>query len=302
MARLRGLYGALARAQVPRLARTVAPGAPVFCFHNVVADGEAGPGDPSLHLPKSEFEAVVDWVRHTFRVVPLGEIRERAAGGRSLAGLAAITFDDAYVGTLRNALPLLARLSMPSTLFVVPDFAERPRPTWWDAMATLGLLTHRARERALTAHRGLSDEVLPDVAEAAGQSTLPEAFLPGDWDLVISSAGPDTEIGSHTARHANLAALTPADLDDELVRSRQLIEDRTGRTPTSIAYPYGLFHDGVVEAAARAGYLAGFTLEPRPVRRRRERPLALPRVNVPAGIPPAALECWAAGLNPHRWT
>lgn len=301
MARLRGLYGALARAQVPKLAQVLAPGAPVFCFHNVASDGEVGPGDPSLHMAMSEFERVIAWIREAYEVVPLPVIRERLAVGQSLAGLAGLTFDDAYVGVLRNAIPHLRALGLPSTLFVVPDFAERPRPTWWDVMATRGSLTHQARERALSLHKGLNDDVIADLPRPPGSGELPRSFLPGGWDEVLAAAGSDVEIGSHTARHANLAVLASDALDEELVRSRMIIEDRTGKAPDSIAYPYGLVHDGVVEATARAGYLAGFTLEARPARSRRESPFALPRVNVPAGIPPEALECWAAGLNPNRW-
>ncbi len=301
MALSRAAYGGLRALGAPSLARRLRPGAPVFSFHNVVPDAEAGRGDVSLHVPVGAFASIVAWIGASYEVVALGELVDRTAAGRSVRGLAAITFDDAYHGVFEHALGPLAAAGMPCTIFVVSGFAERPAITWWDALGSRGLLTEERRAEALRAHRGLAPEVLraAGVEGPATDAPLPDAFLPATWDRILRSAGDGVELGSHTVRHPNLAALEPAELDEELARSRREIAERTSREVESIAYPYGLWSPRVAEAARRAGYRIGATTEIRPFTAREE-PLGVPRVNVPAGISIDALACWAAGIRLRR--
>jgi len=63
---------------------------------------------------------------------------------------------------------------------------------------------------------------------------------------------------------------------EQFVHARNRIAAETGATATSIAWPFGI-HDAELEAlAVDAGYVAGFTIEPRPVTRA-EAVMALPR-------------------------
>jgi peptidoglycan/xylan/chitin deacetylase (PgdA/CDA1 family) len=62
------------------------------------------------------------------------------------------------------------------------------------------------------------------------------------------------EIGSHTMSHANLTLLADADLADELTHSKSLLEDVTGKSVTSISFPFGQWNRRVWNAAQKAGY------------------------------------------------
>src|SRR5207245_14546 len=70
-----------------------------------------------------------------FRFVPLGDLLARHRAGRSIRGLAAISFDDGYRGVLRHALPVLRQLGLPATVFVVAGALARTEPFWWDRLA-----------------------------------------------------------------------------------------------------------------------------------------------------------------------
>ncbi len=298
----RTVYRGLVAAGAPALVRGVRPGAPVFCFHNVVAEADAGVGDASLHMPAHSFESVARWIAETYDVAPLSELADRAAAGRGVRGLAAVTFDDAYRGVFDHALPVLAALGLPCTIFVVSGFPADPSHTWWDRLASRGLLSDERRERALTAHRGLAAEVLADIdgnEDITRPGGLPDVLLPAGWDRIVEASGAGVDVGSHTVRHANLTALDRAELDEEMVRSRREIHDRTGREPEAMAYPYGLWNEQVLSATGSAGYRMGLTLEARPLRPGGNL-LGTPRLNVPASISLEALECWAAGLRLRR--
>jgi peptidoglycan/xylan/chitin deacetylase (PgdA/CDA1 family) len=64
------------------------------------------------------------------------------------------------------------------------------------------------------------------------------------------------EIGSHTLSHANLTLLSDADLETELLQSKQILEDITGRPVTSLSFPFGQRNRRVWDKALALGYTA----------------------------------------------
>ena len=275
--------------------RRAADAAPVFCFHNVV---DAAPrGERSLHVPRADFERYLAFVAGAYEVVPLGDLAARLAAGRTVRGLAALTFDDACLGVVRHAAPLMAARGLPYTVFVVSGATAARATFWWDRMAEAGALDGAARERCLTSLRGdgrLVDEAYP----AARDARLPDDYRAAGWDELRGIAGAMT-VGGHTATHRNLAALAPDERRAELRESADALAEHFGARPALLAYPYGLLDDDVVRAAAETGYAAAVSMVPGTASAASPA-LALPRVNVPAGLSLDVLECWAAGLRLRR--
>lgn len=69
------------------------------------------------------------------------------------------------------------------------------------------------------------------------------------------------EIGSHSASHPRLTRLDDAQLRQELVRSKAVLEDLLGNPVGSFAYPYGDWDARCAEAVQQAGYAAACTTE-----------------------------------------
>ncbi len=67
------------------------------------------------------------------------------------------------------------------------------------------------------------------------------------------------EIGSHTVSHLNLATAPPQRVRDELLVSRQVLEQLTGRPVTAVSYPSGKVTDEVARTADYVGYTFGVT-------------------------------------------
>src|SRR5918996_651722 len=70
------------------------------------------------------------------------------------------------------------------------------------------------------------------------------------------AAAPGVEIGSHSVRHDNLAALSRDEAERDLARSKQELEEITGTPVDVAAYPFGLATAETAEACRRAGYRA----------------------------------------------
>ena len=69
------------------------------------------------------------------------------------------------------------------------------------------------------------------------------------------SSFPFVTIGSHGLTHNRLTECDSDMLRNELVSSRHLLEDITGNTVTTLAYPHGAVDKRVKDAAGKAGYL-----------------------------------------------
>lgn len=270
--------------------------APIFCFHNVCEDEHGGRrGDTSLHIGAGRFAEFLAMIARHYRIVPLPELASRVAGGQPVAGLAALSFDDACEGVFAFAVPRLRELRAPFSIFVVSGASSAPAPFWWDVLGDAGRLDDYRRTEALAAHAGERDRVLTALAPDIRPS-LPASFLPATWERIASSLGPDVTIGAHTVTHPNLTA-AGVDPAAQLERSRAAIRERLGVDTRIASYPYGLRNDAVLLAARSAGIETALTMRYGRARPGDD-PLALPRINVPASLDPLTLECWAAEL---RW-
>ena len=293
-------YGAIQNAGITMLARRLRQGALVLCYHNVVPQSARGTfGDPGLHLPLDQFTSQVAWLKNHHRVIPLGELVSRLASGRSVRGVAAITFDDGYTGALTLAWPLLRTLGLPATVFLVAAAPERRSLFWWDHPAVVRGQAG-SRTRRLLSLGGDAGLVLKD-AGATAMADVPTAaaYLPADWPLIAQQAAAGLELGAHTISHRTLTKLRDDELAYELVDGVRLIEEQTGVKPVAFSYPYGIWDVRVRDAVRRAGYRSAVTLDyglnPSGIDL-----CALRRVNVPASISLPAFAGWTAGMRPRR--
>jgi len=271
----------------------------ILAYHNVVADDDAGVGDASLHLPLSAFHAQLAALEEYVEVVPLPTLLEepRAARKRPKPRVA-ISFDDAYHGTVTVGLPELARRGMPATVFVCPGRLGGEK-FWWDryAWAISDDPDSRFRDAALH-HHGGAEERISAAARARGwsESDLPDSFSPAhEKDLAEAARLPGVLVASHSWSHPNLANLEGDELRTELVRSREWLAERFENSLRWLSYPYGIVNERVASAAADAGYEAALRVEGGWLTDGLDK-FMLPRLNVPAGLSNTGFRCRLSGL------
>lgn len=227
------------------------------------------------------------FLKRAANIVALDAALDALRAGRALPPRAvAITFDDGYRDNLTQAIPLLERLRIPATMFLVPGFLSGQEHAWWER---LGWAVRRSRAGALdfdgqrldlhTAadrHAALAvvEEAVKRFDHAERQSAVDSvvaALEPAgayhhealfmDWDGARSVVRAGISIGSHTMRHAILAREPERAQREELSRSRTLLESELQTAVRTLAYPNGQpgDHDAVTVAAAReAGYSHAF--------------------------------------------
>jgi peptidoglycan/xylan/chitin deacetylase (PgdA/CDA1 family) len=217
----------------------------VLCYHSVA------PSATYLSLTPDLFDAHLSWLEGHARVVSLDELV--AGTPMDDRPRVAITFDDGYADNRVHAMPLLAARGMAATFFVTVGFLERDH----DVMTHLSRVWRTPRAR----------------------------LDPLSWGDVNELRAACMSIGSHTWSHRNLAALSAADVESDLRRSREVLEEHLGEAVRAIAYPWGKLGRHVngetFAAARRAGYALGGISLPRAVRATDD-PLRIPRFGVGA--------------------
>lgn len=189
------------------------------CCRVLIYHGVARHAAPD-HVAISEFAAQMRWLTKSYQIVSLRELGAAIRGERNLPPRAvALTFDDGYANLQSEALPLLERLGLPCTIFVVPDRVGR-EAEWSDN-----------REQELT------------------------RLL--DWDALAAISRAGVEIGSHTLSHADLISLPEPQARREICESRHRIEQRLGCEVTSFCYPWARLSPQTVTWVQEAGYRVG---------------------------------------------
>jgi len=202
------------------------------------------PNDTRFSISREAFREQLRYLASTgYNVIPLAHLHEYITGKRETLpkNAVVITVDDGWRCTYTEIYPELKRFGFPFTVFIYPKF--------------IGMGAY-----AMT------------------------------WKQVREMADDGVDFQSHTLSHAFLSYKRNRDkgeagykewLEDELVKSKKKIEEKTGRDVRFLAYPYGDFDSRSSAGAAEAGYEGALTCEFGAVRKGSD-PLRMKRVVIDA--------------------
>jgi peptidoglycan/xylan/chitin deacetylase (PgdA/CDA1 family) len=222
-----------------------------------------------------------------------------------------ITFDDGYKDNFRIAAPILDRLGIPGTFYVLVDAVDRSEAPWycrlrhafmtskkphWTDPATGAvhpLTDARGREPVFLGVAGACSKSSAAEREAlvqyAWRELAPEPFpdehdLMMTWDDARSLVKAGHIVGSHTMTHPNIAQVSVADARTELAGSKLKLEQELGAPVKHFAYPHPAlnpqWNEATLKITQELGYVTAVTTTCGAVRRD-ARLHAIPRTYIP---------------------
>ena len=251
---------------------------------------------PSLIVSAATLRRQLEQLGRRWEIVSMSDAARVLAEGPRGPGRAfvAVTFDDGYADNHAVALPVLAALRVPATVYVATGFTGSGDRFPHDRIfAALRELARRRipPERAclpgalqplltVAAGRGLAEtldrliaavphDALLEIADALEARTglspldLPPGARPLDWDEVRDLAASGLDVGGHSVRHAALPLLPIEEIRREIAGCRDAIAERLGRPPSHFAYPNGLHSPAIRGAVRAAGFETGSTTDDR---------------------------------------
>ena len=187
----------------------------VVAFHRV-QDGI----DDGLTVSRRTFERYCRFFQRRFRVVSLPDLVRKLEAGRTPNRELVITFDDGYRDNFENAAPVLEKLSLPASFFVITQWIGTDVVPFWD------------RQQG-TRHPWMT------------------------WDEVRSLYRKGFDIGAHTRTHVDLGRVSTSLAQEEIVGARFDLERQLAAPVESFAYPFG-GRENITDATRELVKIAGF--------------------------------------------
>ena len=195
---------------------------PILMYHSI--SQSANPKFKQYTVAPALFTAQMDFL-HQNAYTPLNatQLIQALTGMSALPKRpVAITFDDGFADFYQHALPVLERHKFTATLHITTGFVGK---------------TSRWMQRE-------------------GETERPML----SWNQIVEISNNGIECGAHTHSHSKLDMLPLPMARDEIVRSKELIEDHVGRKVSSFAYPFGYSTLAVRQLVQKAGFSSACTM------------------------------------------
>lgn len=208
---------------------------PVLAYHHV----NKHKGDMVTVVPEV-FEKQMQYFNSAgYRTLRAGELLSFINGEISLDEKAVmITFDDGWLDNYVYAFPVLRKYNINATVFITTDWISGGPDNISDV--PLHIPKHREAKRLIEQGEG-HNVVL-------------------NWELIreMSESGL-VEFCSHTKSHRKCHNLSEDELKEELVGSKEILEEKLGRPCIALCWPFGRNNDLSVKVARENGYSLLFT-------------------------------------------
>lgn len=249
------------------------------CFHLIRAcqrqyglilmyHGVLGENDPlheatnNNHVEINAFIWQMEFLKEHYTLISLEEFVKRLRGGAKLNGLAAITIDDGYRNIYSNASPILVKLGIPATIFLITGLVGTSRLTWYD---TVEVALQNTQEQKITLEdrnydlmknrRSAIKEIKAKLKTMPADARLDfiaqlvdktgainvennENYRLMNWEEVQKLHSNGMSFGVHTYSHPNLPTVAFSDLEHEIDGSTHELADRLSAPIEKLCFSY----------------------------------------------------------------
>jgi peptidoglycan/xylan/chitin deacetylase (PgdA/CDA1 family) len=163
-----------------------------------------------------------------------------------------ITFDDGHVSNY-SLLPVVKKHQIPVTIFLCASIVNTNRHFWFlhEAVASivedLKKISNKKRLKKLAEHGFLQEE----------EHQHPEALSKEQ----IEEMSKWFDFQSHTLFHPVLPQCTHQEAADEIILSKQILENDFQLKIHTLSYPNGDYSERDIQLAKEAGYTSGITVD-----------------------------------------
>lgn len=255
---------------------------------------------PGMYVLDTVFAQQMSFVKDNFTVLSLQELLDLWQRGAwsEQARYCVVTFDDGWLDNYRYAYPVLQRLHMPATIFLPTDYVGSDEWFWPDQLAFLfKVIADRGESNehlkgiegvlsgflsgdiplsveALARHEEVTDQIIEHckhlpikriralVGALASELrvSLPHGRVIVNWDEVREMSQGGLSFGSHSCTHRIMTTITPDEVTEELVRSKQALLEQSVNYVPVYCYPNGNSDPHIQRQVKTSGYEAAVSV------------------------------------------
>lgn len=248
----------------------------IWCLHRVVPNR-------SWALPNRELEITPDYLEQLillymgdgYRFVSIDNIVERLKKMRWpwQRKMVNISFDDGFRDIYEYAYPIFKKYNIPFTIYLTTAFPEGKAELWWIQLeqliannTTLVVQDQEYQCRTADEKRQLFNELIQQIYQSSDTpSRVFEQWFAGyqidmaglalTWDELAEmlSSGLLT-VGSHTQSHPMLTKIPTEEVRQELLESKNLIEQHLSISVNLFSYPHSAYNMEIANELRLIGY------------------------------------------------
>lgn len=249
----------------------------VLCFHRISDSVDLAWPSIDRHV----FQNIILYLHNRYHIISFDQI-DQITNSISNKPLLVISFDDGYLDFKENALPILSKYHIQCNMNVVTNCLENGDLIWTQRvnvilnhLFTSGqsfsfpirnsfILIDTSKDNIQKIKRTLQKELFSypygEIIERLNlvekELSIPrQDNLMMSWQDLKDCIEKNTEIGSQTMTHRSLyKEIDESVLEQEIVTSKKILEEKTGRPVKIFAYPNGLKNNSAETIAKKAGY------------------------------------------------
>jgi peptidoglycan/xylan/chitin deacetylase (PgdA/CDA1 family) len=276
-----------------------APSLTILAYHRIgqspvnTSAGAEMLDDKLISASQAGFTWQMEYLNRNFHIITADHLLTSAREGAPLPPNAAlITFDDGYRDNFDLAFPILSARRIPAVVFLTTGLIGTTKRLWWDEIASLLVSTAAAavslpgagslrlqsakdrnktreilRRRFKTMSGSQQEAALRDLRKQLQPERQPETceriFL--NWEEIRAMQACQISFAAHTHTHPILTRIPLDEAEQEISRSRHIIEQETGCPVQFFAYPNGRsadFSAQTRELLIKLGFVSAVTLMP----------------------------------------
>ncbi len=240
-------------------------------YHRVISDQEfQNSNRPSndLVVSKKIFNHQIEYLKKNFNVISINDILQK----NEIKQKVVITFDDGYFDNLKNALPILEKYDCPAIIYIATSFLDDKKIPWWLKLWKIILSQENISfnnklfeikekkdkkncykllcKNFILSTKNQQDIFLDELTHNNKINEINEKEFLSSQNLKNLGDNNLIEIGCHTHTHPNLKILKKEEIHDEIIYSKNILENIIKKKVKHFSIPYGsanCFDDEIIK-------------------------------------------------------
>jgi peptidoglycan/xylan/chitin deacetylase (PgdA/CDA1 family) len=273
----------------------------ILLYHRVIPDGLVKNvfSLPGIVVSQDSFEKQMGFLSKKYNVISLNDyINMRQKENTLYPKTVVITFDDGWKDNYLYAFPILKKYNLPVTIFLTAGFIGTRNVFWPEKVIflinKLLALPESARDCFRNENTKLLQPMLNDILKNNNKNvslnkiittlkswdsnsrdnlikyfekclnatgSIEDTNFLLEWDQVREMKEYHVCFGSHGISHSILTRLSNDVIKEEIVLSKQSIENEIKALVDNFAYPNGNYNENIIAHLKIAGYSSALTVE-----------------------------------------
>lgn len=258
----------------------------ILMYHGITKHHDPLTNFDFKHVEAQKFKEQLHYLKKQYSIISLDDFLRGTLhkNVRLPKNPVVLTFDDGYTNCYTQLFPLLKEEKIPATIFLPTQYISSGEIAWYDVVTyciaktkkpmislnkkkfllnndrqKIAAITELKKEIALcNNYQGVVHTIMRETG-VSPHNCHNENFTFLTWDQCREMSQHGIAFGAHSVTHPFMTLLKTKEIDQEVVRSKKIIEQKLRKPCKAFSYPFGDHNALTKECLISVGYHCGLT-------------------------------------------